>query len=514
MKDHKSCRNTVRNAVIGLVLLAAHPLLRAQSWTNRFNAPGDAQDTPVAIAVAPNGNVVVTGSSDYTNRQDWNTILYSSAGQPLWTNRYSDSGGKFPSLVLFDPSGNVIVVGESGAGDVSGFRHFVTIKYAKTGAPLWTNWYRGPLGITYGDSPTALGSDTNGNILVAGQTFMDSSETRGPRYPVVAYSSSGTPLWTNSAPALGRDIGMDREGNVTLGAWQYPSRTYYVVTYSTTGGALRTNEYALPWEASQMNRFFLVDAGVVDRDGNVILTGNYPLADSGYPLPVVWMTLKYSKQGQLLWSNSYSGPLSSDRGLGVTADAAGNVVAIGWSWLVANSPGIPRKVESLAISYSSDGVPLWTNRVGTSSVCVRWGDGGTAFVLAYERDDLGNEQSVTIAYSSAGLPLWTNVFQGPKQVPQRQGAALDPQGNAFVTGVTEDVDGSVDFLTLKTAAPSSGLELKVDRLPGFIVLNWQSANAVLQAAPSVSGTFTNVPGATSPFTNALTGGQQFFRLAK
>jgi hypothetical protein len=34
----------------------------------------------------------------------------------------------------------------------------------------------------------------------------------------------------------------------------------------------------------------------------------------------------------------------------------------------------------------------------------------------------------------------------------------------------------------------------------------------LQAAPAVTGTFTNVPGATSPFTNQINGGQEFFRL--
>jgi len=28
----------------------------------------------------------------------------------------------------------------------------------------------------------------------------------------------------------------------------------------------------------------------------------------------------------------------------------------------------------------------------------------------------------------------------------------------------------------------------------------------------ITGTFTNLPGATSPYTNALTGAQQFFRL--
>jgi hypothetical protein len=34
----------------------------------------------------------------------------------------------------------------------------------------------------------------------------------------------------------------------------------------------------------------------------------------------------------------------------------------------------------------------------------------------------------------------------------------------------------------------------------------------LQSAPTVTGTYTNVPGATSPYTNAITGSQKFFRL--
>src|SRR5882724_9729009 len=34
----------------------------------------------------------------------------------------------------------------------------------------------------------------------------------------------------------------------------------------------------------------------------------------------------------------------------------------------------------------------------------------------------------------------------------------------------------------------------------------------LQSAPAVTGTFTNLSGATSPYTNVTTGPQQFFRL--
>jgi uncharacterized repeat protein (TIGR03803 family) len=44
------------------------------------------------------------------------------------------------------------------------------------------------------------------------------------------------------------------------------------------------------------------------------------------------------------------------------------------------------------------------------------------------------------------------------------------------------------------------------------VLSWNDPSFVLQVAPAVTGTYTNIPGATSPYTNAFTGPQQFFRL--
>jgi len=44
------------------------------------------------------------------------------------------------------------------------------------------------------------------------------------------------------------------------------------------------------------------------------------------------------------------------------------------------------------------------------------------------------------------------------------------------------------------------------------VLSWTNAGFNLQSAPAVIGPFTNLPSATSPFTNSLGGSQQFFRL--
>jgi phospholipase/lecithinase/hemolysin len=56
------------------------------------------------------------------------------------------------------------------------------------------------------------------------------------------------------------------------------------------------------------------------------------------------------------------------------------------------------------------------------------------------------------------------------------------------------------------------ISLNSQRKPSSLILSWTNSTYVLQAAPAITNTFTNVPNATSPFTNPVTGPQQFFRL--
>ena len=46
-----------------------------------------------------------------------------------------------------------------------------------------------------------------------------------------------------------------------------------------------------------------------------------------------------------------------------------------------------------------------------------------------------------------------------------------------------------------------------------VVLSWTNSGFNLQSAPFTSGTFTNIPGATSPYPCPITGSQQYFRLS-
>ena len=62
-------------------------------WTNRYNGPGNGDDDANAVAVDGSDNVIVTGIRlAAATTIDYATIKYSSAGVPLWTNRYNGPG--------------------------------------------------------------------------------------------------------------------------------------------------------------------------------------------------------------------------------------------------------------------------------------------------------------------------------------------------------------------------------------------------------------------------------------
>jgi hypothetical protein len=47
---------------------------------------------------------------------------------------------------------------------------------------------------------------------------------------------------------------------------------------------------------------------------------------------------------------------------------------------------------------------------------------------------------------------------------------------------------------------------------GQLLLSWPNAEFNFQSASAITGTFTNVPGATGPYMNLFTTPQEFFRL--
>ena len=78
----------------------------------------------------------------------------------------------------------------------------------------------------------------------------------------------------------------------------------------------------------------------------------------------------------------------------------------------------------------------------------------------------------------------------------------------------DDVKAGLTFaaVTSTNAPPVAPILLQFQRIGNNFVLSWSNAVFSLQAAPSLTGTFTNVSSASSPYTNSLTGPTRFFRL--
>jgi hypothetical protein len=455
-----------------------------QAWVQRYATPTQNLNAGRAIGVDTNGNVFISGPSWNGTNYGFLTLAYSSTGTLLWTNRY-DAGAVSaqPSALAVGRDGNVFVTGTA------------TVAYSNNGVALWTNTQLSGMAIAVGQS---------GTIFVLRNGSGDTMETR-------ACSSAGVLLWTNSyqgtSPFSTRPVGLavDAKENVFVAGWassdRYLNYTHYaVVGYSGAGAPIWTNQDINPANASSEP-----SAVAVDGSGNVFVTGSWwytPSGNGGY------LTFAYSDAGVPLWTNRYSSTHPSGAHA-MAVDANGNVFVTGTSQADLGAPGL---LDFATIAYSASGAALWTNHYfnyyfndDPPTPTIAADNHGHVVVTGFG----GELDYVTTWYNSTnGMAISTNRYN--RGDDHARALAVDPAGNVFVMGSSWNFT-SYEFVIIKYAFPQP-VPLWIQRLGDQVVLSWTNAAFSLQAAPTLSDVFTNVFGATSPYTNQIGGGSQFFRL--
>jgi hypothetical protein len=216
-------------------------------------------------------------------------------------------------------------------------------------------------------------------------------------------------------------------------------------------------------------------------------------------------------------------------------NCAGNVANCGTNFAGA---------ESSSIQSST------TNRCPTVRQTGSFGDPGAAFVfqitntagfsnLAFSVDlsllhTNSNSTTWTIDYAVGNTPasftaLGTNFDPGFFCTTNRcftLGTDADNQTNnvwiriaalsAASGGGNRETFGIDNFVLHYSAATAAtaAIPLFIQSDGQNAMLTWEDSTFALQAAPTPAGTFTNVTGATSPFTNALDAPAKFFRLIR
>jgi len=432
-----------------LVTVVPH-VARAQAieaWVQRYNGPANAGDWAWALAVDASGSVYVTGGSYGSSiaSPDCVTLAYSSTGLPLWTNRYNGPGNSSDQAfaLALDANGNVVVTGFSFG---SAGPDCVTIKYSSAGVPLWTNRYNGPANGS--DQAVALAMDSSGNVVVTGYAYNGSNDD----YLTIQYSSAGVLLWVRSynGPANGDDsahaVAVDATGKVFVTGTSDGVGTgsdYATVAYSIAGVPLWTNRYDGGYIGPYGPGGDRANALALEASGDVFVTG----ASDGHG----YATIRYSGAGVPVWTNCYNGQEAT----AVAVDPTGNVVVTGsafhgsgtgndFATLKYSGAGVPLWTNL----YNGPGNGTdWATALAVNA-------SGSVFVTGWSAGIGDNPDYATVAYSGAGVSLWTNRYDGPGRnwdVPRA--VALDASGNVYVAGGSKDVDFDDDLATIKYVTP-------------------------------------------------------------
>jgi hypothetical protein len=481
------------------VALSAQSQIATQEWSRLVDAsPGYAYG--YTLAADPAGNVITVGSIDRGTNWFGVAVKYSSVGVPIWTNLYGPREYVEFFVVTTDTNGNVYASG-SVTENIS--NTLVTVKYASNGTPLWTNTLP-----RAGGYPWSIAVNNSGTLFIA----MDGADG------LAAISSTGSLLWTNAGfyPGGWRDMAIDKAGKVyCTGYFVHTNETRFnTVAYNTNGTPAWTNE-----TTGGFGNYYASPAAITldTNHGRVIVTGAAQSDSTNAPsFRDSVLTIAYTTDGVPLWTNIFSDFFGSV-GSHATTDSDGNVYVTGWGGTNGSYPYAP---FFITLKYSPTGVRLWTNTYHTELGAINQAqaialDGNDHVIITGLYQTATDFGKTTIAYTTSGLPLWTNSFQYMDGFRFARCLAVDKSGDAYTAGwVYDDIDDAYRIGTVKYSWPAPGEKLFIESQPPNVVLRWTNAAWSLQSAPLVTGTFTNIPGAANPYTNAPSATQRYFRLIK
>jgi hypothetical protein len=314
------------------------------------------------------------------------------------------------------PNGNVFVTGDSGNAGVSA--NYLTIAYSSEGTPLWSNRYTGPV-VSGQSAASAIAVDRNGDVVVTGYSASSMFAPPNYDYATVKYSGAGLPLWTN------RYIGINNGGADIPSAVAVDANGKAFVTgssvYSGSQPGQSYSDFATVAYSSSGTQLWAARYAGADTNFATAIAvdtgGNVFVTGGSGPLGGAnsdYATVAYSNTGVQLWARRYNGPGNgTDIPRAIAVDSAGNVIVTGYSLNTASN------YDYATIRYSNAGTALWTNRYngagnGDDFAVALAVDGNYHVVITgYSvRASSGVYDYATVAYSAAGQPLWTNRFGG------------------------------------------------------------------------------------------------------
>ena len=488
---------------VALALILGSVQMQAQvtaEWVRNYE--GNFKATPFDMTMDSLGNVYIAGSTSpvvISTGNDYATVKYNSSGALQWEAFYNGTANSLDiaSAIAVDPQGNVYVTGSS-PGIISGHTSgsdYATIKYDAGGNELWVRRYNGNSTFfnNVADNAADIAVDDLGNVYVTGRSYSDDGET--VNCLTIKYDGGGSQLWAarNTQSSMGVAVKVDALGNVYVSGWGSGTAggiDYITIKYNSSGQELWLRRFN---ESGIYNG--LPTAMVLDDDGNVYVTGS---DSDGF------LTVKYNSAGDLMWSHD-SIELNNGVAEDIVVDAQGNVYVTGYNMNLAYTT-----TEYATVKYNSDGVEQWVSKYaglggetfesGAESIAID--DLGNVYVTGHceGEDYLGGDYHdyATIKYNNAGIEQWAIRYDEPNESSRAIAIIVDAEGNVYVTGTT-DIGGSVT-VTIKYNQSTTSTTLTANATAGSLVLDVASANGF-----DIGDDIMINPGGVNEEINSITG---------
>lgn len=390
-------------------------------WTIPFSPPGGYDRYPSSMAVNSEGDIYVTGRSNYFS-DGW-LLRYSTNGDKLvLKNVVTSINGTFApygsssQAVAVDGADNVYVTGNAYVnvdddGHVNGSGNdLYLVKYDNAGNKKWTRMFTPGTG-SYG-YPLGVAADALGNVYVAGYTAgnLDGNGNRGSNdIFLLKYRSDGTFAWI-------RQIG------------------------SSLNDTIAYDTHPLAVDASGSVYLAALTSGYLGDDPIGVNAGGNDI-----------VVMKYDQDGYRQWSKQI-GSSANDSAAGIAVDSSGNIYVAATTYgTLERCVAAGTASDAVLLKFGQSGNLVWTRQSGSSAGY----DSATAVAVdSWDNVYLSGsiEGNKLIAYTSNGTEIFRRALSQSLTIGGTSlnlgrpvDIAVDRLGNIYLSGSLGATAGYVRY---------------------------------------------------------------------
>jgi hypothetical protein len=411
-----------------------------QEWVARYPGPSNDLYGPY-LAVDKQGNSYVAGTHVVNDTINILCVKYNNSGVQQWAKLYKYPGeGYFaPTGLALDSSGNAYVISDYSINSVLP-RNGLIVKFDRsTGSTVWAKRHIGEYGWS---AFRDIKIDRFDNIYVAG--WADTSHL------VIKYNTNGDSVWVRkyhppSCREVTRACTLDDSLNIIITGqrfhyYPYGSVDSLLVAKYSNGGVLR-------WESVYVYTPLVENVGkkiVSDQNGNVYIGGYTSVSGD-----LVYLTLKYDRNGVRQWSAIYNPPGNGSNEIyAIAIDRMNNALFVS-GYSVINSVG-----SAATIKYNTSiGDSAWVRRgfgvQGSSSAWdVEVDSSGNAYITG-SSTVVSNPDVSTLKYSTLGNIVWFITYNGTFNGGDGGRALEINRNDVYALGYSQSSAQVADYVVIK-----------------------------------------------------------------